>query len=479
MKNIIKETFLSSLICPLMGWKKTFEGEVELSFGDEFRKAEGIEIGKKARECFPGGVLIDDIDVNTASKKTQELMNDSNVAVVFEATFMVDGFVAKADLLKRKDKGWHLIEVKASVNDKREFIDDLAYTFMVIKRCNVDIVASSVYLVSKSFRLGMDIQSLFVEIEHTDKVLEQAEAFSSHNKIKGVLRSSAKPEAELILACRSCRFFPECTGKGINNHIFDLPRLSKKKFEQLRELNIASIEALPDDFSLTEYQDRVRRCIKKREIFIAPILKNTLDKVTWPAYYLDFETVMTALPLYSNVAPYSQVVTQYSIHKCTDLGVIEEHYEYLSEPTIDDRKTLTNHLINDLSDEGSVIIYSNFEIVIIKSLMELFPEMSKKLNALIERIIDLEKLIKENFYHLGFHGSSSIKKTMSALVPNMTYDDLEIKEGGTAMAKFACVVLGKYERKDIDIIKENLLKYCKQDTLAMVRLHQSLCGYLT
>ena len=61
----------------------------------------------------------------------------------------------------------------------------------------------------------------------------------------------------------------------------------------------------------------------------------------------------------------------------------------------------------------------------------------------------------------------------------MTYDDLEIKEGGTAMAKFACVVLGKYERKDIDIIKENLLKYCKQDTLAMLRLHQSLCGYLT
>lgn len=479
MKNIIKEIFLSSLICPLMGWKKTFEGAGKLSFGDEFRKSEGIEIGKKAHECFSDGILIDDIDINTASKKTQELMDDTNVVVIFEATFIVDGFVAKADILKRKDEGWHLIEVKASVNDKKEFIDDLAYTFMVIKRCGVDIVASSVYLVSKAFRLGMDIQSLFIETDHTDKVLEQAEEFTSHNEIKGVLMSSAKPEAELILACRSCLFFSECTGERINNHIFDLPRLSKKKFEQLKELNIDSIEALPDDFTLTEYQDRIRRCIKQRKIFIAPMLKGALDKVTWPAYYLDFETVMTALPLYPNVAPYSQVVTQYSIHKCKNLGVKEEHYEYLSEPTIDDRKTLTEHLINDLGDEGSIIIYSNFEISIIKSLIELFPDMSRKLNALIERTIDLEKLIKDNLYHSDFHGSTSIKKTLPALVSNMTYDDLEIKEGGTAMAKFACVALGKYEAKDIDIIKESLLRYCKQDTLAMVRLHQSLCGYLT
>ncbi|GAG63678.1 unnamed protein product, partial [marine sediment metagenome] len=302
MRNIVKETFLIALICPLMGWKKISEGEAELSFGDEFRVVEGIEIGKKAHECFPGGILIDDIDINAASKKTQELMKDSNVEVIFEATFIVDGFVAKADILKRKDEGWHLIEVKASVNDKKEFIDDLAYTFMVIKRCGVNTVASSVYLVSKAFRLDMDIQSLFIEIDHTDKVLEQAEVFTSHNEIKGALMSSAKPEAELILACRSCLFFSECTGKGINNHIFDLPRLSKKKFEQLKELNIDSIEALPDDFTLTEYQDRIRRCIKQREIFIAPMLKGALDKVTWPAYYLDFETVMTALPLYPNVA---------------------------------------------------------------------------------------------------------------------------------------------------------------------------------
>jgi hypothetical protein len=479
MKDITKETFLSSLICPLMGWKKTFEEDVELSFGDEFRRAEGIEIGEKARECFPDGILIDDIGVNVASKKTQELMNDSNVAVIFEATFMVDGFVAKADILKRKDKGWHLIEVKASVNDKKEFIDDLAYTFMVIKKCNVDIVASSIYLVSKDFRLGVKIQSLFIEIEHTDKVLWQAEEFSSNNEVKRMLLGSTKPEAKLIFGCKTCPFFPECTGKGISNHIFDLPRLSQKKFEQLRELNIASIESLPDDFPLTEYQDRIRKCIKRREIFIAPIFKKTLNKITWPAYYLDFETVMTALPSYPNVAPYSQVVTQYSIHKCSNLGVIESHYEYLSEPTIDDRRTLAEHLINDLGGEGSIMIYSNFEISIIKSLLELFPEMSKELNALIERIFDLERLIKDNFYHFDFHGSTSIKKTMVALVPNMTYDDLEIKEGSTAMAKFACVILGKCEKKDIDTIKENLLEYCKQDTLAMVRLHQALCGYLT
>jgi len=60
----------------------------------------------------------------------------------------------------------------------------------------------------------------------------------------------------------------------------------------------------------------------------------------------------------------------------------------------------------------------------------------------------------------------------------MSYDDLEISEGDSAMATFANLALGKYEEGDIETIKRNLLDYCAQDTLSMVKLNECLTQYV-
>jgi len=186
---------------------------------------------------------------------------------------------------------------------------------------------------------------------------------------------------------------------------------------------------------------------------------------------------MTAIPLYPNIAPFTQIPTQYSIHKCSEPGHIIEHYEYLSNPSKDCRKKIAESLINDLKEEGSIIIYSSFEKTIINNLGQLFPDLSPELSSLINRMTDLEAIIRKNYYHPGFHGSTSIKNTLPVLVPDMTYEGLDISEGDSAMAAFAYLALSKYENSDIETIKRNLLDYCKQDTLAMVKLHQQLAEY--
>lgn len=482
MRNVSKEIFLNSLVCPTLGWLLRMRREEvsrELTLGERFRIEQGIEIHRSARELYPDGFLIDDMKMSSALKKTKDLMKDPKVSTIFEGIFFVDRFVAKVDILKRKGKGYHLIEVKSSVNDKGEFIDDMAYTAMVVDRCGFDISTVSLLLVSKDFRLGMKNEDLFVEIDHTEEVLDRVEVFKPFwEQIEEITKKSVKPKPELRFECRKCELFKECLGKGIDNHIFEIPRLSQKKFNQLIELDIVHIDAIPDRFPLTEIQAMVRDCVRTKKPFIGNTLKSELKSISWPAYYLDFETVMTAIPLYPDFAPYTQIPTQFSIHKCSEPGCVIDHFEYLADPTKDCRRELAENLINHLKGKGSIIVYGNFEKNIVTGLSRVYQDLSRGLNSLVDRMIDLEAIIRKNYYHPDFHGSISIKSTLPVLVPDISYDDLEIADGDSAMAAFAFLARGKYDDREAEIMKRNLLEYCKRDSLAMVRLHQQLVEYV-
>ena len=218
--------------------------------------------------------------------------------------------------------------------------------------------------------------------------------------------------------------------------------------------------------------------MKANQIFVGENLNSELAAIEFPAYYLDFETVMTALPLYPDIAPYTQIPTQYSIHKCSGVGEVVDHLEFLSDPSCDCRKNLAEQLIHDLGDKGSIVVYSNFEKTIINSLAKLYPDLAKVLNLIINRFVDLNAVILKNLCHPDFHGSTSIKVTLPVLVPQLSYDDLEIRDGDTAVATFAYLALGKFIGNEAELAKKNLLKSCERDTLAMVELHRQLSKYM-
>ncbi len=482
MRNVSKNIFLNAIVCPSLGWKVrngilTTQNN-ELPLGERFRIEQGKEIHKRARDVYPNGVLIEDFNVEAAANRTRTLMADPNVSTILEGTFIIDGFTTKADILIRDGNSWHLIEVKSKVNDEKQLIDDMAYTAMVLGRCGTDISKISLMLISKEFRLGMGNEELFREIDHTAEVLERVGEFQLFwGLVESETRSETQPEPELRFECRKCEIFKDCLNRGIENHIFDLPRISQPKFDSLKESGILSIEGIPNTFPLTPNQARVRECVINNVPFIGHRLGNELSSIVWPAFYLDFETVNTVIPLYENVAPYTQIPTQYSIHKCSGIGQVNVHSDYLAEPDRDCRRELAERLINDLQGEGSIIAYSSFEKRVINELAGLFPDLSDELNSLIARIVDLEAIIRKQFYHPDFHGSTSIKRTLPVLVPDMTYEGLEIVEGDSAMAAFAYMALGEIIGNEAETVKINLLKYCKQDTLAMVKLHQRLAGY--
>ena len=89
-----------------------------------------------------------------------------------------------------------------------------------------------------------------------------------------------------------------------------------------------------------------------------------------------------------------------------------------------------------------------------------------------------EAIMKKNLYEPKFHGSTSIKKTLPVLAPDMSYEGLEISDGDSAMAVFGLMALGKYENREAKVMRKKLLDYCKQDTLAIVKLHERLVEYV-
>jgi len=473
-KYITKNLFLSTLQCPTYGFLQQLQPPLEqLSPADQLRIEEGIEVQERARTLYPEGVLVSG-DNKTASMTTQQLLNDPSIETIFEATFINTPYVTKADILLRKSTGWEIIEIKSNVNLSDELIDDLAYTTMICRKTGLDITSCSLLLINKEYRLGMSDEKLFVEKDITTEVFERVVEFEkSYARIAGILSNEEQPAPELKWECKHCEIFTDCCGEGIDNHIFDLPRISHTKFCQLKNMEVFEIGAIPADFELTDNQEIVRSAVISGEPVIdSDGLRKALDSIVQPVYYLDFETVQTAIPLYEGIAPYTQIVTQYSLHSKS--GIVVEHREYLAQADRDCRRELAERLVDDCGSEGSIVVYSSFEKTVINGLAMLFPDLSEDLSKLVGRLVDLYKIIRNCYYHPGFHGSYSIKKVLPVLVPGLGYDGMAIGNGLDASAQYAYMSRGRYDREEMERIRGELLEYCELDTLAMVRLEEGL-----
>lgn len=106
MQNISKKIFLNALVCPRLGWLMR-SGKIHktLTTGKIFRMEQEMEVKRRARDLYPSGILVEDNDMVSASKKTKSMMNDPNISIIFEGAFLTGGFEAKADILIRK-KRW-------------------------------------------------------------------------------------------------------------------------------------------------------------------------------------------------------------------------------------------------------------------------------------------------------------------------------------------------------------------------------------
>jgi hypothetical protein len=224
---------------------------------------------------------------------------------------------------------------------------------------------------------------------------------------------------------------------------------------------------------LTHIQNRIRTSVINQQEYISQELEAELSDVIYPIHFLDFETVASAIPRYAGTRPYQAIPFQWSNHIFYQNGSLE-HHEYLCCEDKDPREEFTIALLNTLGNDGSIFIYTTYEKDIIRQLAEHLPFYRERLIENLDRFIDLCAIIRKYYYHPRFHGSFSLKFVLPALLPEMSYENLVIQEGNQASYAYLRMIDPSTPPEAKRTIRNNLLKYCGHDTLAMVKIRAKL-----
>ena len=211
--------------------------------------------------------------------------------------------------------------------------------------------------------------------------------------------------------------------------------------------------------------------------FVSANIRHEIKALGPPALYLDFESMMPAVPLYSGASPYQHIPFLFSLHR--DQNGILTHTDYIAPPGHDPRRSFAEELIRQVElIEGPIVVYSAYEKRIINELAREFLDLSADLEKIVARLQDLLMIVRKTIYLPAFNGSFSIKDVGPALPPGFSYADLNVRDGSTAAARYQRLV----ERPDTpsNEIKEALSElraYCERDTLGMVHVHRGLIDF--
>ena len=480
MKPIItKSKYLIGLQCLKYLWIAVHNKEKipEPDKSAQHRFDEGTKVGELATKLFPLGIDLANLDYKENIKQTKEALKQRKP--IFEAGFEINNLFSRADILNPiNENEWEIIEVKSGTKVKDINIDDVAFQKHVYEKAGLKITKCTLMHLNSEYikKEDINIQELFTLDDITTKVNEINYIEEKVKEMQTILEQDS-PNITIHNNCNKPYDCPitECFDFLPEHNIFNLYRIGKKGFELL-ENNIKEIKDIPEDYKLTEKQNIQLSCAKNNKININKHgIKHFLNTLIYPLYYLDFETFNTAIPMFENTSPYSQICFQFSLHVVKEEGAKPEHYEFLYDGSSDPRPEFLKELQKVLGSEGSVVVYNqSFEISRLREMGLAFPEYGSWVSGVVSRVVDLIIPFRNfSYYNPKQKGSCSIKYVLPAVV-GKSYSDLEISNGGEAsLGFFEIAYEGGVDKGEV---RSNLLKYCGLDTEAMVLIVEKLNG---
>ena len=445
----------------------------------------GTSVGELARERFADGVLVEEqyFERRQAERTTQRLLADETIPALYEPAFSFEGVHTRVDILKRAEGSqFDLIEVKSSTGLKDVHVQDVAIQTHVLEGCGLPIRRTYLMRIDNNYVYQggeHNLERLFALDDVTDRVRSFMET-EMHDHLARMWESLGTADTLDIGTGRHCRspyvcpFFGHCHGGEPEYPIRNLPNLRQPLELRLKEEGITDIREIPPGFAgLSDMHRRVRDSVIARRPYIGSGLCPSLSEIEFPAGFLDFEAFSPAVPVYVGTRPYEAIPFQWSLHILDSTGGLK-HREFLADGDGDPRERFVISLLESVPPAGSLIAYSSYEVTRLRALAGLFPKYEGPLLRLCDRVVDLMRIVRTEYYHPEFRGSFSIKSVLPALVPELAYDDLEISEGNAAAASYERLIAGDVPESEVAFVREALLEYCKRDTEAMVRVYESL-----
>lgn len=488
MKNapiLSKSRFLAGLQCPLRLWFQCYDRDLasEVLAAQQAVFDAGHEVGRLATQVYPNGVLIDEpyYQHKQAIESTLKAIQDLEVKAIYEAAFLYDGVRIRVDILERLEDGfWNLVEVKSSTSVKDVYYPDVAVQHYVLEGCGLKIGQAGILHIDNQYVYdgqNLDLDSLFAFKDLTNDIKSmQPEIPSSLAEQNAMLARSDAPEIQPSRHCHKpydCEFWDHCTKDMPEFWVYNINGIGQNKLDELADMGIQDIGDIPATFPLSQIQDRIRASVTNQQEYISDKLEAELNDMEYPIHFLDFETIGPAIPRYAGTRPYQTIPFQWSDHILYEDGNLD-HREYLCNEDKDPREEFTQTLINALGTEGGIVIYTSYETGVLNSIIEHVPHYADELQSVIDRFIDLYAIIRRHYYHPKFYGSFSLKYVLPALVPEMSYDNLSIQDGIQASLDYLRMIDPGTDENEKATIREDLLTYCGQDTLAMVKIRDVL-----
>jgi predicted RecB family nuclease len=483
--RISKSKFMAGRQCPKRLFFQVHQPELaaEPDASSEAIIEQGREVGMLARQMFPGGVEVRNEGLDKAIRITRELTANREVPAIFEGTFEHGGVLVRVDVLQRQGKRWKLIEVKSTTDLKDHHLEDVAIQYRVLSRSGLEMASACLAHVNRNYIYpGGEIDPRgFFRVRNVTRRVQRLQPKLTL-QLRSEFRVLAMPQPPEIAPGRhctdpvTCEFFERCNPPRPHDHIGFLPRIHASAMEELEEMGVESVRDIPEDFELTEIQRRAAKCVQTgKPWFDIAGLQSALGALRYPLFLMDFESVNHCVPPYAGMRPYDHLCFQFSVHLLREPGAEPEHYDFLATDASDPRREFINSLCAALGQTGSIVVYSSFESQRLSELASWLPEFAHQVGAIQGRLFDLLPIVREHVYHPAFGGSYSLKSVLPALVPEMTYDGMEVADGKAAGLVWERLIRdASGEEAERERSRKALLDYCCQDTLGLAKIIEKL-----
>ena len=480
--NLSKSKYCNGLQCKKILWLSKNKPEVISDIDNSAILEQGNAIHEVARYLFGSHINIEYTDnLSEMIKDTYNTIESYEDVVITEASFNYQNNFCSVDILIKKKDKYEIYEVKSSTKLKDVYINDASYQYYVLTSLGLNVTKTSIVFINQEYeRVGaIDLDKLFIKMDITSDVISlQDKVKATIKDINKYLESATEPNEELSNNCLEpylCPFFEYCTRNLGHPSVFDISVDPSKTAMKFYEQGYHTYKDLLNAKLNSKQRQTVEFNLYNKPDYIDKIeIEHFLDSLTYPLYFLDFETYQMPIPLYDHVHPYEQIPFQYSLHYYLKDGGKLEHTEFLGEPGTDPRRALAEQLVKDIPMNVTTLAYHmSFEKGRIKRLAEIYPDLKEHLMNIHNNIKDLETpFLKRYYYTKNMGPSSSIKKVLPSLFPGdpeLDYHNLVlIQNGKDAMNSFRA--MENMTKEELLYTRERLLRYCELDTYAMVKI---------
>ncbi len=479
--------------CPKLLWLSKFKPELKPEDPSlQARFDAGNVIGDMAMGLFGDYTEVtafkDDgsLDLNKMQSLTKECIANG-VENICEASFNHNGLYCAVDILHKENGGYAIYEVKSSTHASHIYAVDISYQKYVLQQCGVNVTGTYLICINPDYVRGqeLDINKFFQIIDLSNEVKNEFQNVPSLlKKAEQIYAMKDEPKVDIGLCCRDpyeCPFWGYCTKHLPTPNVFDLYRMNfKNGIKHYYNGEIAYNDLLFNG-SITN-PNQLRQMLHNLTEQPADIdkdgIRDFLQTLSYPIYFLDFETMQPVVPEFEGTKPYAQIPFQYSLHYIEYEGGPLLHKEFLAESGTNPLRAIAERLCEDIPKNVCVTAYNKaFECTRLAELAEYFPDLSDHLLNIKDNIKDLLVPFQSGYYYnKAMGGSFSIKSVLPALFPDdpaLDYHNLEqIHNGGEAMSIFPKIKDMPPEEQATT--RHNLLKYCELDTYAMVKVWEKL-----